>query len=540
MVFKVIINKVAVGNKEEAFIESGFTSGINIISSDDNNKGKTILVQSMMYALGNEPVFPTSFDYQSYYYYIEFIENDTVYKLCRYKNSFLLKYNTTLIPFDNVSELKRYWTKNIFKLPEIIKNQSKKIVDPVLFLQLFFVGQDKKDTSNISHSGYYKKQDYYDMIYDICDASGIDLDESETKKLNELLKKLKDDKNVLIEQYDILKSDTTSIGYLSELNDRLAFEKKISEMEKIREKIEELRKERNKATIRQSKWKTTLKELNSLNRTIDRGELRCMDCNSTHISFSVSKKRSYSFDISSSEMRSEIISSINEKISSFSEEIERITSELNLCQKELQEIMSDESITLESIVAYKQDIFNASDAEKKIKEIDEQIENAQSKIQSALNTTQAKKDTQSDILKNIIYIMNDVYHQIDSSGNLIFDDLFTKRNEIYSGSEATIFHLVKLYAIRCVLEHNYPIIIDSFRAEDLSTQKENKVIDIYRSIPNQIILTTTLKQQELGKYDNMDGINHIDYAGHTPSKMLSNNYLDSFMTLVNDLSFIMQ
>ncbi len=70
MVFKVIINKVAVGNKEEAFIESGFTSGINIISSDDNNKGKTILVQSMMYALGNEPVFPTSFDYQSYYYYI--------------------------------------------------------------------------------------------------------------------------------------------------------------------------------------------------------------------------------------------------------------------------------------------------------------------------------------------------------------------------------------------------------------------------------------------------------------------------------------
>lgn len=53
---------VAVGNSKEAFIESRFTEGLNIISSDDNNKGKTIVIQSMMYALGNEPTFPTSFN----------------------------------------------------------------------------------------------------------------------------------------------------------------------------------------------------------------------------------------------------------------------------------------------------------------------------------------------------------------------------------------------------------------------------------------------------------------------------------------------
>lgn len=48
------IRKVAVGNAAEAFIEGNFTNGVNIISSDDNNKGKTIVIQSMMYALGNE------------------------------------------------------------------------------------------------------------------------------------------------------------------------------------------------------------------------------------------------------------------------------------------------------------------------------------------------------------------------------------------------------------------------------------------------------------------------------------------------------
>lgn len=45
------IRKVAVGNAAEAFIEGNFTNGVNIISSDDNNKGKTIVIQSMMYLL---------------------------------------------------------------------------------------------------------------------------------------------------------------------------------------------------------------------------------------------------------------------------------------------------------------------------------------------------------------------------------------------------------------------------------------------------------------------------------------------------------
>ena len=71
----MIIKKMAVGNKDEAFVENDFNEGVNIISSDDNNKGKTIVIQSMMYALGNDTTFPTSFDYKSYYHYIEFEEN---------------------------------------------------------------------------------------------------------------------------------------------------------------------------------------------------------------------------------------------------------------------------------------------------------------------------------------------------------------------------------------------------------------------------------------------------------------------------------
>ena len=65
----MLIKKIAVGNRQEAFIEDQFSDGLNIISSDDNNKGKTIVMQSMMYALGNESSFPATFEYKKYYYY---------------------------------------------------------------------------------------------------------------------------------------------------------------------------------------------------------------------------------------------------------------------------------------------------------------------------------------------------------------------------------------------------------------------------------------------------------------------------------------
>ncbi|MBD5115539.1 MAG: hypothetical protein HDT46_10165 [Ruminococcaceae bacterium] len=532
----MIIKKTAVGNKNEAFIESDFSPGVNIISSDDNNKGKTIEIQSMMYALGNDPAFPTSFEYKDYYHYIEFEVDGATYRLCRFNNGFVLKHNSVLMIFDNVSELKRYWNKHIFALPNIIKNQISKIVDPVLFLQLFFVGQDKKDTSNISHAGFYNKADFYNMLYDICDLSGLELNENEIKKIQDQLAKLKSERELLIKQHKILKSQKTPVSYLSTISDKTSFEKKLSEMEKINSKIAELRKARNTAATRKASWETTLKELRSLNRTMEKGELRCMDCNSTNISFSSSKKNSYVFDVSSVDMRNEIIASINDKIMTYTEEINKIAAQISVEQDELQALMSDEAISLEAIVAYKQDVFSASDAETKIKKLDLETENLNNQLKISTGTTQSKKEQQLGLLTTILNEMNTVYKTIDPNGNLHFDDLFTKKDEVYSGSEATIFHLSRLYALSKTLKHNYPIVADSFRAEDLSTSKENIVLDLYKELPNQVIFTTTLKLEELGKYDVRTDIHHIDYRDHMPSKMLSKAYVDEFSKLLSSLS----
>lgn len=532
------ILKVAVGNSVEAFIESNLSSGLNIISSDDNNKGKTIVIQSMMYALGNDPTFPTSFNYKKHYHYVEFEIKGTIYMLCRYGNGFVIKHGTTLMLLDNVSELKRYWNKNIFSLPSIIKNQVLRIVDPVLFMQLFFVGQDKKDTSNIAHNGFYNKQDFIEMLYAFMGLGAVQLSQDEVDELKRQISGLEDEKKLLKQQHKILKSKKTPASYVSSESDRLAFGEKISSLERIQGKITDYRKERANASTRKSKWEATIKELRSLNRTVACGELRCMDCNSNNISFSTSEpgKISYSFDISTTEMRNEIIASITEKIASYAEEIERLTAEIGTEQERMKFLMEDESVSLEAIVAYKKDIFSASDAENRIKEIDMEISTLKAKLLANADAHAETQEQRNAFLSLIIKKMNEFYKRIDLDGNILYSSLFTQKNEVYSGSEATVFHLVKLFAIQFATQHELPIIIDSFRAEDLSSAKEAAALAIAQEIANQIIFTTTLKDEEVGKYEQAEGIHNIDYYRHSPSKILEKSYVSELIEILSNMA----
>ena len=198
--------------------------------------------------------------------------------------------------------------------------------------------------------------------------------------------------------------------------------------------------------------------------------------------------------------------------------------------------MDDETVSLESIVVYKKDIFSAADAENRIKEIEDEIVSLKSQLVANEHSSQETEARRELLLKAIIEKMNELYRRIDPDGNIVYTSIFTQQNEVYSGSEATVFHLVKLFALQQIIQHNHPIIIDSFRAEDLSTGKEETVLEISKSINNQVIFTTTLKNEELGKYDSIEDINHINYMSHTPSKILSNKYVDEFLDLMANIS----
>lgn len=533
----MIIKSIAIGNQKEGYIENRLSDEFNIIYSDDNNKGKTIVIQGMLYALGNEPAFPASFNYQDYYYFVKFEENDREYWICKSNSEFILNDSGKLFIFDNVSELKRYWNKNICELPCIEKNGINRIADPELLMQLHFVGQDKKDTSNIANRGFYNKVDFTNLIYSFAGIGAVAIKQEDIDIIKEKLSSLEDERKTLINKHRILKSKKKAAAYLSSINDMSDFQKKLKNIESVQNKITELRKTRNNLATRKSQWESTIKELNSLNRTIKKGELRCMDCDSTNIMYKGSKKDSFSFDVSNVEMRSQIISSIEDKIDSFAEEMEKTSAEIKVQNKLLQELLNEDDITLETIVSYKAQILGATDAEQKITEIDLEIGTLKSKIEASEKGVHDERGRQEELLNQIYDQMEDFYKTIDPNGNLSMRQIFTKKDKVYSGSDATMFYLAKMFAFAKVLGHNYPIIVDSFRAEDLSTEKEGKVIDRFREISNQIIFTTTLKKEEEGKYGQYENINELDYSTNNDSQIIDKKYGPNIEKIMNEFYF---
>ncbi len=317
------ILKMAIGNREEAYIEHSFSGGLNVIYSDENNKGKTIVVQSMMYALGNRPIFPDSFNYKDYFHYIEIEHEDRQYAIARIGDSFIVRCDREIRIFDGTSEFKRYWNTSIFPLPQIVMNGNKKIVDMELFIQLFFVGQDGKDTSTIFNQGYYHKEDFKNMVLSYAGNFDSELSDDEIRRIKARIGQLSAQRGEKLKLSEFYQSSSSATEYLSRIKDRDAFQARISEMESIGEKIAEVRKRRSRIASQKSLWTGTLKELRSLNRNIEVGELRCMDCNSANIAYKGTGKVTYSFDVSTPEMRDQIIASIEDRISAYDEEIHR-------------------------------------------------------------------------------------------------------------------------------------------------------------------------------------------------------------------------
>ena len=304
-------------------------------------------------------------------------------------------------------------------------------------------------------------------------------------------------------------------------------------MESITEKISEIKKVRSKSASKRALWNSTLKELNSLNRNIEVGELRCMDCDSTNIAYKGQGKDSYSFDVSTAEMRKHIINSIKEKIANVSEDISRYDAEIEKYQIELNRVMEEEDVTIENIVAFKSGFKSAE-------EIDNRITELQGELDTGAKVSEEANKKRQEFFQKFMEDMNAISSVIEGTTYKNYNDIFTKRGVVISGSEETVFYISKLLAIVNAIKHECPIVMDSFRAEDLSTEKENRALHLFLELDKQCILTTTIKKEEKGKYDSFPKINIIDYTEHTTNKLLSPDYNDEFISILGAMNVLLK
>ncbi|MUK50164.1 hypothetical protein [Aliivibrio fischeri] len=433
--------------------------------------------------------------------------------------------------FDTDSELRSFIISLIGFIPKVQKKGIDVTIDLTTFYEMFFIGQDKRNPSSLIGNGYFKKDDFKSML---CQLGGIkrpNFDSDDELETKQMIRELKVQHKSLVKKLSLL-SKTPSLALLtSKTADHDNARIVRSKAKLLTEEINEKRKQRNRETIRIEKLTVLKNELNSLNRNMDLGEIVCFDCGSANIVF---KNRNIEFDVSNKEVRSEIIKSISDNIADKNEALLSFSHEINILQIRLRELEKTTPPDLFQLAMFSDDIRTEeqydSDAHKTLLKIQE-LENRQLNVKKGFNDT---KTQCVEFIDRIVTSMNEYRDAIDPNARLHFNDLFSKSNNVFSGSDEQEYYYCRTMAINDVLSHKFPIIFDAFRDGELSSNKEEKMLDEFIGLGKQVILTSTLKKEEYnsGKYSDKR-ITSIDYSMHPNGKLLSPDYNEKFRNSIN-------
>ncbi|HEY9187783.1 MAG TPA: hypothetical protein VIR55_07745 [Ignavibacteria bacterium] len=526
------IKRTGFGNSKEAFIENNIKNGVNIIFSDDNNKGKTLVIQGMMYALGNEPIFPSGFPFEQYYFYTEIEIGGKKLEFLRHNNSIAINDVSNLYLFDSITEMK-YFLKNedILDLPLIVKDTRETVCDLSLFYEMFFIGQDKRNPSNVINYGYNKKQDFINML---CSMNGyplIDIQEN-IKEIEEKITNVKAEISTTKKLLKLLKVNPQLSSYIDKFSDDLSVTKLRDRMKKIHGDIGEYKKKRTAEINRKTRLEVLIDELNSLNRNIEKGKIICADCGSDRIVYT---NRDLSFDVSNTYVRQKVLRSINFQIAQKEEIIDEYSRTIHKEQDKLKTLLKDIPDDIQKILLYSEEILSGIEYDNKLSVLNEELRSLLQANNSINENSKEARKKYIQMKNSIVEKMNQFYSKVDPNGTLNFDDLFTKKNVTYSGSEEQEYYYCRLLALNEHFQHEFPIIIDCFRSGEISTSKEEFMIQKFQEIGKQVILTSTLKKEEYDshKYDKYEDVNVIDYSMHEDSNILQKSYSPSMQEILN-------
>lgn len=532
------ILKTGCGNAEEAFIEDRFTDGVNVVFSNDNNKGKTIIFQGLMYALGNDPIFPSGFEYRSYYFYTCIEHDGNVFEFLRKNNTIAVKSGDAVAVLNDTSELKYFVTKNIFPLPYIVKDGFQKLVDLSLFYQLFFVGQDRRNPSNIVNSGYYNKQDFANMLYALSGCLTLTESIEKLKSLRAELRACKSDIAVLSKRLTFYREHPEIASAVSRAADRENLEKERQEYQALNDVISAMQKKRARLTNRKIKLENLISELNSLNTQLKAGEIRCQDCGSGNITY---VSGDLSFELTNDLVRRNVIKSISDSIVLYATEIAELQQRISQKQEELNQKIQKTPVPVSDMLIYSDTIRTYSEDEKRLSDLHDKQDALEAEIEIEQGLQDSNSQMQSQIRTNILASMNAFYKLIDPDGTQVFKDFFATKSMTFSGSEEQEYYFSRTLAIFWNLKHRFPIIMDCFRKGEISTKKESLMIEEYKKTGGQVILSSTLKDEEYSsgtKYYDLDGVNAINYEENPNSHILQSGYCDQFMSIVDSFGIV--
>ncbi|CAA0079562.1 Uncharacterised protein [BD1-7 clade bacterium] len=530
------VKKAAFGAIDKAFIESRFQDRVNIIFSNDNNKGKTLLFQGILYSLGNEPIFPAGFPFNDYYFYskIEIGGNDV--EFIRKGRSIIVRDDGGIRAFDSVSEFKYALKTYIPNMPEIYKKDRQKLVDPCLFYELFFVGQDLRDPSS-TFSKYYNKSDFMNVLYALAGIGRNVLTSEEIKSLKDRIKNKRNKRAQLAKDINRLNIDPEVRRTVLQSSNNEEVRRKESDIKKARLRVSEVDRALSRELNRKFKLEALLTELNSLNRKIEVGSVKCGDCGSERIVYT---NGNFDFELTNSYVKSSMLSSIKEDIKLKEEIIEELRNELRTEKLSLEREVSTAPAKVRDIMLFRDQLNDGSKLDDELVSIDSKIEEISAQLLVQEGDIGENRQAQKEFVATITTLMNKYGNKVDQSKSEEYKGVFAVQGQTYSGSEQQLYYFCKLMAFSSYFNHKFPLIIDAFREGEISSGKESQMLDVFSSIDNQVILSATLKEEEYSaeKYLPSKNINVIDYSGHVDNQILSPEFSSDFRNILKSFGIV--
>lgn len=529
-----------IGNGIESYVENNFSTGMNVIYSLDNNRGKTILMQSVMFCLGAIPTFPDGFPFREYTYIVDLDCDGKSITVARKHNSFVVKTADGIQALESVEAFKRFWSDNISELPEIVKDGRAVVVGMELYTQMFFVGQDGLSSAKVN-SGHFDKKDFMEMLYSLKGLSARTLESSQVKKLKRRKEELKGRIKTLGKQAGVLKQRGTALSAMSATADSRDMKEFTEELDHASAVVSDLRKQRNRLAARRAKNKIVLNELRSLKINVKVGSLTCLQCGSENVGYRMADSGAV-FDITTSEMRTQIIDSLEDRISGIEDDLLSVTRQIRDAQEVLGDLLETKpEVTLADIMACKDDFLDARDIDAQIRQNQDEMDGIDEMLSNDQDVSRELRSQREEFRKELLSSMNYARKFISGNpGEADYTDLFTTQANVLSGSDGTIYFAARLYAIAKVLGHGMPLLVDSFRADDLSSDREDRLLDLFSRLTNQMILTTTIKQEEgLSKYSADNRVRAIDYSNHAINKLLSSQFNTEFAEKADELGLFL-
>ena len=538
------IKAVYIGNGEESYIEDRLTDGINVIYSLDNNRGKTVLMQGVMYALGAIPTFPERFPYKEFIYIVDLdIDGDEV-SVLRSRNTFAVKTSDSLSLFDSEVDYSRYWSENIRSLPSIVKNGRLTSAGLQLYTQMAFIGQDDISSAKIT-AGQFNKDDFTEMLYAIVGLDRRELDSAEEVELKRRRDELKGQIKSLTKEASALKARGTALSAISATTDARDMQEFLKELDSVRAEVTDLRKTRNRYLARLTKNQIVLDELNSLRREVKTGKLVCLKCGSVSVGYQMADSNVI-FDVTSPDMRTQIVNTLKERIDAIEADLDALERNLRKAQSRLSGLLSkNDEFSLMDVVACKDEYLNEQEIDKRMQEAQRELDDIKGKLESARLLTSEIAKQRKEFMDDLLGKMNLARRAIsDNAEESDYESMFSTKANVYSGSDGTIYFAARTFAIASKINHGMPIMIDSFRADDLSSDREDRLLDLLGKLDNQVILTTTIKREEsvgpdASKYERDSRVHAIDYSNHEINRIMSDTYNDRFAEKAADFGLVL-